>query len=71
MPKSTLFGALSLTVGVAMAVAILPSASGLDSVGQSIHGLAGTVLPLLGVTAAVAVFGLFFALTSFGSSGGM
>lgn len=71
MPKSSLFGALALMAGVAMAVVILPSAAGLDSVGQSIFGLAGTIIPLLGITAAVAVFGLLLTFLSFGSSGGM
>jgi len=71
MPKSSLFGGLAVTIGAAMAVVILPTASGLDTVGQSIHGLAGTVVPLLGVTAAVAIFGLLLTFLSFGSSGGM
>jgi len=71
MPKSSLFGGLAVTIGAAMAVVILPTANGLDTVGQSIHGLAGTVVPLLGVTAAVAIFGLLLTFLSFGSSGGM
>jgi len=71
MPKSSLFGGLALTIGAAMAVVILPTADGLDSVGQSIHGLAGTVVPVLGLVAVVGLFGVLLTFLSFDSSGGM
>jgi hypothetical protein len=69
MPKSSLFGVFTLMVGAAMAVVILPTASSLDSVGQSIHGLAGTIVPLLGVVAAVAAFGLLLVYLQFDTGG--
>jgi len=71
MPEHSIFSAAALTIGAAMAVVILPTASGLDAVGQSIHGLGGSILPLLGVVAAVSMFGLLLKFLSFGSGGGM
>jgi len=65
----SLFTALALVAGAAMAVVILPTASGLDSVGQSIHGVAGPLISLLGLFAAVAVFGVLVALFSPSSRG--
>lgn len=69
MTKSSLFTALALVIGAAMAVVILPTASGLDSVGQSIHGVAMPVVSLVGLFAAVSVFGLLLKFLSFGSGG--
>jgi len=69
MPKSSLFGGLAVTIGAAMAVVILPTASGLDTVGQSIHGVAMPLVSLLGLFAAVAVFGVLLSLLSFDSGG--
>ena len=71
MSEYSIFSAAALTIGAAMVVVILPTASGLDAVGQSIHGLAGSIVPLLGLFAAVSMFGLLLKLLSFGSSGGM
>jgi len=69
MPDYSIFSAAALTIGAAMVVVILPTASGLDSVGQSIHGLAGSVVPLLGVVAAVSLFGLLLKFLAFDSGG--
>lgn len=69
MPTSSLYGGITLTVGAAMAVVILPTSSGLDATGQSIHDLAGTVVPLLGVVAAAGMFGLLLTYLQFDSGG--
>lgn len=69
MVKSTLYGGMTLTAGAAMAVVILPTASGLDATGKSIHELAGTVVPLLGVIAAAAMFMLLLTYLQFDSGG--
>jgi len=71
MSEYSIFSAAALTIGAAMVVVILPTASGLDSVGQSIHNLAGSIVPLLGLFAAVSMFGLLLKLLSFDGSGGM
>jgi len=67
--KGTLFSVLAITVGAAMTVVILPTAGGLDATGQSIHGLASTIVPLLGLFAAVSMFGLLLKFLSFDTGG--
>jgi len=67
--KGTLFSVLAITTGAALTVAILPSAAGLDATGQSIHGLAATIVPLLGLFAAASMFGLLLKFLSFDTGG--
>jgi hypothetical protein len=67
--KSNLFGGLAVTVGAALTVAILPSAAGLDATGQSIYSLAETIVPLLGLFAAVSLFGVLITILGFDSGG--
>jgi small-conductance mechanosensitive channel len=67
--KSNLFSGLAVTVGAALTVAIIPSATGLDATGQAIHNLAGTIVPLLGLFAAVSLFGVLLTFLSFDSGG--